>query len=64
VEEVEVKEIVTQTDCIYPIAISFCSFTFYINTMFILQCLETCMEELLVSDLCCNWKCNQTHGRF
>jgi len=51
VEGVEVKEIVTQTDRIIPIAISFISFTFYMNLMFVLQCLETYMVELLVSDL-------------
>ena len=45
------KETVTQTDCMYPIVINFISFTFYKNTMFVLQCLETCMKELLVSDL-------------
>ena len=44
------KETVPQTDCIYHIAISFFSFTFYMNCMFVLQCLKTCMEELLVSD--------------
>jgi hypothetical protein len=51
VERVEVKETVTQTDFINPIAISLISFTFYMNIMFVLQCMETCMEELLVSDL-------------
>ena len=36
---------------IYPIAFGFFSFTFYMNSMFVLQCLKTCIEELLVLDL-------------